>query len=89
MKQAFAKQLRYNKPLTQQMVDGLLSPTFYNGEKKSVGDVVLHAFLITKNENEETVISLTSLKESHFNLFVLGDTTNKPRITSLPLIQLK
>lgn len=76
MKELFKKQLEREIPLTFETLGNSQNQKYYNGEHKTVGDVVLFAILFEGvKETEETddtpelQLKLIQLNEKHFDLF--------------------
>ena len=74
MKELFEKQLNGTQPLTEEVLGKLQQKEYFNGDKKEVGDIVLHAMLmcdVVEKEGEisELPLKLITLNERHFNLF--------------------
>ena len=91
MKELFEKQLNGTQPLTEDVLGKLQQKTYFNGEEKQVGDVVLMAMLmgeIIEKEGEypELPLRLIILNERHFNLFEYDE---RYKGTDLPTIKLK
>ena len=75
MRELFEKQLNGTQPLTMDVLEKLQCKTYFNGEEKQIGDVVLMAMLIgeiIEKEDEiypELPLKLITLNERHFDLF--------------------
>ena len=75
MREIFKKQLDETKPLTKDVLNELSEKTYFNGEEKKIGDIVLVAALFTgetfDKENGYPIVNfkVITLNENHFNLF--------------------
>jgi hypothetical protein len=74
MKKLFEKQLKGTQPLTNDVLEKLQNKTYFNGEEKQVGEVVLMSMLMgdvieKEGEYPELPLKLITLNERHFNLF--------------------
>jgi hypothetical protein len=90
MKELFEKQLNGTQPLTEDVLEKLQVKTYFNGEEKQIGEVVLMAMLIgdvIESEFPELPLKLITLNERHFNLFEYDERFN--RGNELPTIKLK
>lgn len=91
MKELFEKQLNGTQPLTEEVLEKLQQKTYFNGEEKQVGDVVLIAMLmgeIIEKEGEcpELPLKLITLNERHFDMFEYDERYKR---NDLPTIKLK
>jgi hypothetical protein len=91
MKELFEKQSNGTQPLTEEVLGKLKQKTYFNGEEKQIGDVVLHAMLMSEIiEKEdgcaELPLKLITLKEKHFNMFEYDE---RYKGNDLPTIKLK
>jgi len=91
MRELFEKQLNETQPLTKDVLDTLRIKTYFNGDEKQIGDVVLFAVLIgdiieTEGEPIELPITPITLNERHFDLFEYNIGF---RGAALPVIKLK
>jgi len=90
MKELFEKQLNGTQPLTEDVLEKLKVKTYFNGEEKQIGGVVLMAMLmgdVIYGEIPELPLKLITLNERHFNLFEYDERFN--RRNGLPTIKLK
>ena len=90
MKELFEKQLNGTQPLTEDVLEKLQVKTYFNGEEKQIGEVVLMAMLmgdVIEGEFPELPLKLITLNERHFNLFKYEERFN--RGNELPTIKLK
>ena len=92
MKELFEKQLNGTQPLTMDVLEKLQVKTYFNGEEKQIGDVVLMAMLMgdvieKEGDYPELPLKLITLNERHFDLFEYDETFN--RANELPTIKLK
>lgn len=74
MKELFEKQLNGTQPLTEDVLEKLQQKTYFNGEEKQVGEIVLIAMLMgeiieKEGEHPELPLKLITLNERHFDLF--------------------
>lgn len=91
MEELFEKQLNETQPLTEEVFGKLQQKTYFNGEEKQIGDVVLYAMLmgeIIEKEGEypELPLKLITLNERHFDMFEYDE---KYKGNDLPTIKLK
>lgn len=91
MREIFKEQLNGTEPLTEEVLDAFSNKTYYNGETKKVGDVVLYAMLmgdVIEREGEipEFPMTLISLNENHFDLFEYDE---RHLGAGIPVIKLK
>jgi hypothetical protein len=91
MKELFEKQLNGTQPLTEEVLDKLQRKTYFNGEEKQIGDVILFAMLMGEiiekdGEYPELPLKLITLNERHFDLFEYDERYNG---NDLPTIKLK
>lgn len=92
MRELFEKQLSGNQPLNEESIEKLKVKTYFNGEEKEVGEVVLLAMLMGEViEKEDEIpnlpLKLITLNERHFDLFKYDERFN--RGNELPTIKLK
>lgn len=90
MKELFEKQLNETQPLTEDVLGKLQEKTYFNGEEKQIGDVVLFAMLMGNIIEEEgkypkLPLSLITLNESHFDLFTHDKRYHKNEIPTIML----
>ena len=74
MKELFEKQLNRAQPLTEEILEKLQLKTYFNGEEKQIGDVVLFTMLMNGNNEQnnnytELKLNLITLNERHFDMF--------------------
>lgn len=91
MKELFEKQLNGTQPLTEEVLGKLKQKTYFNGDEKQIGDVVLDAVLmgeIIKKDNQYPELSLKfiTLNERHFYMFEYDE---RYKGNDLPTIKLK
>lgn len=91
MKKIFKKQLNETQPLTEEGLGKLYQKTYFNGEKKQIGDVVLIAMLMgeiieKEGEHPKLPLELITLNERHFDLFTYDE---RHVGSNLPVIKLK
>jgi len=91
MRKLFEKQLNGNQPLTEEVLQNLKLKTYFNNEKKQVGDVVLIGILMSDiiekdNEYPELPLEIITLNERHFNLF---EYDKRHQGSDLPTFKLK
>lgn len=90
MKELFKEQLEKEIPLTFETLGNSHSQKYFNGEQKSVGDVVLFALMIgdvkETGDIPELKLKLIQLNERHFELFEPSEQHNN---SVLPTIKLK
>lgn len=91
MKELFEKQLNETQPLTEEVLGKLNQKTYFNGEEKRIGDVVLYAMLmgeIVEKEGEylELPLKLITLNKKHFDMFEYDE---RYKGNDLPTIKLK
>jgi hypothetical protein len=99
MKELFEKQLNGTQPLTMDVLEKLQRKTYFNGEEKQIGEVVLMAMLmgdVIEKEGDyqpefppvaELSLKIITLNERHFDLFEYDERFN--RGNELPTIKLK
>ncbi len=90
MKELFEKQLNGTQPLTEDVLEKIKVKTYFNGEEKQIGEVVLMAMLmgdVIEGEFPELPLKLITLNERHFNLFEYDKRFNIGN--DLPTIKLK
>jgi hypothetical protein len=92
MKELFEKQLNGTQPLTMDVLEKLQVKTYFNGEEKQIGEVVLMAWLMgdvieKEGDYPELPLKIISLNERHFDLFEYDEIFN--RANELPTIKLK
>jgi hypothetical protein len=90
MKELFEKQLNRTQPLTEEVLEKLQQKTYFNGEEKQIGDVVLIAMLMGEiiekdNEYSELPLKLITLNERHFDMFEYDE---RYKGNNLPTIKL-
>jgi hypothetical protein len=91
MKELFEKQLNGTQPLTEDVLEKLQVKTYFNGEEKQIGEVVLMAMLMGEliekdGEYPELSLKLITLNERHFDLFEYDE---RYKGNELPIIKLK
>lgn len=91
-KELFEKQLIDAHQLTEEVLGKLKQKTYFNGEEKQVGDVVLYAMLIDEivkknGEYSDLSFKLITLNERHFDMFEFVDQYNYRSV--IPSIKLK
>lgn len=91
MKELFEKQLSRHNPLTEEVLGNLKDKTYFNGEEKKVGEIVLLAFLVgdiieSNDKYPELTLKLITLNERHLDLFEYNDRHTG---TDIPAIKLK
>jgi len=95
LKKLFELQLKNNNPLTEESLKTLELKTYFNGEKKKVGDVVLYAMLVgdvieREGDHPELPVEVITLNEKHFNQFDIKYRYQKNYGTDfMPFIMLK
>ncbi len=92
MKELFKKQLNGTQPLTMDVLEKLQVKTYFNGEEKQIGEVVLMAMLMgdvieKEGDYPELSLKIITLNERHFDLFEYDEIFN--RGNELPTIKLK
>jgi len=91
MEKLFEEQLNCGQPLTKDVLEKSENKTYFNGEKKQVGDIVLFAMLMgelieKEGEYPEQPLELITLNERHFDLF---EYNKKHQTLHIPIIILK
>jgi hypothetical protein len=91
MKELFEKQLNGAEPLTEDILKKHKIKTYFNGEEKQIGDVVLYAMLIDEivkknGEYSDLSFKLITLNEKHFNSFEpFGRHSSESELPSIKL----
>ena len=77
MKKLFEKQLEVAQPLSKEALEESKQKTYFNGEEKKLGDVVLFAVLSNETVENSSIDEFPKvssetiqLNERHFDLFV-------------------
>jgi hypothetical protein len=92
-KELFEFQLKNNNPLTEESLEAIELKTYFNGEEKKVGDVVLYAMVVgdiieKEGHINELPMELITLNERHFNQFTpFKQVHQKYGSESIPVIK--